>query len=763
VGAIVVAVAAVIPAAALAAAPANDDFANATAIDPAGGAITGSNVDATAQSGEPDHAGSSYGALHSAWFAWTAPASGPATVSTCGSAFDTRLGVYTGGNVAALTAITSNETSSGPACAGSKFAEAEFDAVGGTTYRIAVDTSGDLAGDGSGPPLGEIKLALDGPDAAPTDDGTNPGEPVTEEAHTFVMPRLRPTDGKKPKFTSLEKARKVVEGLQAAGADLSLTEISKPPSAFDFKAGDVPEGAVLQQSIAPGEAVTTTATNPRVLKLDYYAPAAKPKSWLEALLEELGKALDEAKKKSKCKYVAYDDKRSEILRELNKELPSPYLTEELAAKALKKAGCKYRVTEYFDAPGIKSDFVDEITTVNPLKDEIGLRIGLPVRQDFLLTFRDDPTRTDIDKNTPDGDTMSVGTDGALTASPIRSNVLTVQVIERMTGRLVEGVDVRFIGENGKPAVQRTDGNGETTFSARLVNAGDYSVGASFTDPNGAEMQGFRQIAVKNRKEKPFTTLTGRTLTWHKKGEHYQGNQAELDRARSMPVVPATIGTGLSGEPVSAPRIQQGTALAPGSGGRLVAGQHNMVAIPDDSAYAIGAGPGLIAFGGGIDGSFAKRAGRADARQFPNPFAAIGNFVNGIVTGLSRAFQSNAGTVAQRTSAADQQKIAATAERLAQNGVPAPPSGLISDKGLGVISTGGLNVISTGGLNVISTGGLNLIGQAGGNFIGTNTGNLIGQAGGNLIGQAGGNVIATGGGNFVPVYGGRIISDNGASK
>ena len=86
----------IVPAVAFAAAPANDNFAAAIVVPAAGGTVTSSNVDATAEPGEPDHAGSSFGALHSVWFTWTAPADGAVALDTCGSGFNTRLGVYTG-------------------------------------------------------------------------------------------------------------------------------------------------------------------------------------------------------------------------------------------------------------------------------------------------------------------------------------------------------------------------------------------------------------------------------------------------------------------------------------------------------------------------------------------------------------------------------------------------------------------------------------------------------------------------------------------
>ena len=89
------------------AAPANDLFANAQAVSGSSGTATGSNVGATKEAGEPNHAGNAGGT--SIWFRWTAPASGTATVDTLTSSFDTLLGVYTGSSVSSLTTIASND------------------------------------------------------------------------------------------------------------------------------------------------------------------------------------------------------------------------------------------------------------------------------------------------------------------------------------------------------------------------------------------------------------------------------------------------------------------------------------------------------------------------------------------------------------------------------------------------------------------------------------------------------------------------------
>lgn len=121
-------------AAAQAAAPANDNFANAQVISGAlPQQVDGTNVDATEETGEPNHAGDD--GQHSVWYSWTAPSSGKVIANTCGGAtFDSTIGVYTGGAVNALSEVGSNDD----ACANSA-SSVSFDATAGTIYKIAVD------------------------------------------------------------------------------------------------------------------------------------------------------------------------------------------------------------------------------------------------------------------------------------------------------------------------------------------------------------------------------------------------------------------------------------------------------------------------------------------------------------------------------------------------------------------------------------------------------------------------------------------------
>jgi hypothetical protein len=119
------------------AAPANDAFSAATTL-PAGlpNSDAGSNVDATKELGEPNHAGDPGG--HSVWYSWTPSSSGRVGVRNSCSGLDALIAVYTGTGVGALAPVASNEDVLGLSCF---FAspEFEFDASAGTTYRIAID------------------------------------------------------------------------------------------------------------------------------------------------------------------------------------------------------------------------------------------------------------------------------------------------------------------------------------------------------------------------------------------------------------------------------------------------------------------------------------------------------------------------------------------------------------------------------------------------------------------------------------------------
>ncbi|HEU5106357.1 MAG TPA: hypothetical protein VFU11_11010 [Solirubrobacterales bacterium] len=121
-------------------APENDAFADATLLSESPSSVSGTNLEASKESGEPSHAGDAGG--HSVWFSWTPPSDGPVSVTAlggCFGGFQPLVGVYTGSSVDALTPVASNASPFAPDCFFSEQPQAEWEAVAGTTYWIAVD------------------------------------------------------------------------------------------------------------------------------------------------------------------------------------------------------------------------------------------------------------------------------------------------------------------------------------------------------------------------------------------------------------------------------------------------------------------------------------------------------------------------------------------------------------------------------------------------------------------------------------------------
>jgi len=110
----------------------NDAFADRFVLSGSSFGTTGGNSAFSKESGEPSHAGNQGG--KSAWWRWTAPASGSFTINTSGSSFDTLLAVYTGGSVSTLIPVAANDDSPTDLTS-----EVTFTATAGTVYQIAVD------------------------------------------------------------------------------------------------------------------------------------------------------------------------------------------------------------------------------------------------------------------------------------------------------------------------------------------------------------------------------------------------------------------------------------------------------------------------------------------------------------------------------------------------------------------------------------------------------------------------------------------------
>ncbi len=139
------------------AAPANDNFASAEVI-PIGfndwGTVPGDNTDATAEPGEPAHAGRA--AANSIWYSWTAPKDGTIYLDPFDSAFTARVAVYNGSILSNLSVVAASDFNApnvsipekppGNIGGEGNLGGVRFRASAGTTYYFAVDTQDGASG-----------------------------------------------------------------------------------------------------------------------------------------------------------------------------------------------------------------------------------------------------------------------------------------------------------------------------------------------------------------------------------------------------------------------------------------------------------------------------------------------------------------------------------------------------------------------------------------------------------------------------------------
>ncbi|MCX8155224.1 MAG: Ig-like domain-containing protein [Verrucomicrobiae bacterium] len=133
---------------------ANDNFVNRTRLSiPA--TVTGSNVGATTETGEPRGTGF-FQRGASVWFSFVAPISGSVRVDTFGSSFNTTLGIYRGTAVNTLTEVAYNDNAPGYA----DVSLITFNATEGVEYHIQLAGA---PGFGTPPATGTYVLNLSMP------------------------------------------------------------------------------------------------------------------------------------------------------------------------------------------------------------------------------------------------------------------------------------------------------------------------------------------------------------------------------------------------------------------------------------------------------------------------------------------------------------------------------------------------------------------------------------------------------------------------
>ncbi|MDX6622848.1 MAG: hypothetical protein QOE75_780 [Solirubrobacterales bacterium] len=167
----VVVLALLVPAAASAAAPANDNFADREVLGgPLPIEVTRSNDEAT---NEPEESLNLFAAAgHSVWFEWEATSTGWVTIGACegDDEFMRLLGVYTGTAVNGLTKVADGNAKEGPFCRYSQ-RQYTFMAESGTKYEIAVEGNIFNPNPGFTPDTeGTFKLRIEQTPVPPNDD-----------------------------------------------------------------------------------------------------------------------------------------------------------------------------------------------------------------------------------------------------------------------------------------------------------------------------------------------------------------------------------------------------------------------------------------------------------------------------------------------------------------------------------------------------------------------------------------------------------------
>jgi subtilisin family serine protease len=161
---------------------ANDNFRNRVLMTGNHALAEGANTLATAETGEPNNAGTSGG--KSVWWSWKATSTKKFELSTRGSSFDTTLGVYNGGRVDALRLVAENDDEDFNR--GIFTSKLQFNAIVDRWYHFSVDGySGDS---------GDIQLRLSeviGPSSvAPLAPAGSKAGPTTSLTPSSASPSL---------------------------------------------------------------------------------------------------------------------------------------------------------------------------------------------------------------------------------------------------------------------------------------------------------------------------------------------------------------------------------------------------------------------------------------------------------------------------------------------------------------------------------------------------------------------------------------------
>ncbi len=233
---------------------ANDAFAQRATLSGVSGSVVGDNLESSGETGEPAPPSIRTGAgAASVWYSWTAPGSGPVTMSTSSSVSgrDTTLAVYTGTSVTALTQVVGNDDVNGA----SRVSSLQFSATAGTTYAVAVNGYRTFAAG-----VGQFSLDWAGTPPVASSTTTTLGSVVTGRSATLTA-GVSAGSGTPAGQVEFRDGGVLVstQSLASGSAQVTLGDLVR--GAHDFRATFVPgEGSPYATSQSPLVTSTIAAT-----------------------------------------------------------------------------------------------------------------------------------------------------------------------------------------------------------------------------------------------------------------------------------------------------------------------------------------------------------------------------------------------------------------------------------------------------------------------------------------------------------------------
>jgi hypothetical protein len=331
-----------------------------------------------------------------------------------------------------------------------------------------------------------------------------------------------------------------------------------------------------------------------------------------------------------------------------------------------------------------------------------------------------------------GDTLGIGSDGALTVATSNEQLLTIHVFERATGCLIQGAWVELWDPHGKlwsPANQSGSGF-RTRFQSRagvaymgglkLTEPGLYHLWVYALDAQGKVVtQAWLPLQVKDRKGESFVTVNGRPFSYEG-SKWVEGTRATASAFSTQAPLSAT------GNLFSDMYAAFQSLLSGITSGAQQLFSRGQTSAAQNASTLLGAHSGTVS----AEGQLQKVYRTKTIHLLPS------FLVSGLIS-------------------PDHPRLQAAEAR------PDPKARLIGQDGTSIVGQDGTSIVGQDGTSLIGQDGTSLIGQDGTSIVGDAGASLIMNDRGRLV-AAGGNIVATDGATAVGNSHGQIVATDGAT-